>query len=61
MPFTDDERRRWHEQKRAREHRRTPVYQSELIAICVHCQRSFGINEGMVTEEVALCDICNGD
>jgi len=61
MPFTEDEKRRWHKEKRAREHRRESVYRSEPIAICIHCQNPFGINEGVITDEVALCDVCNGD
>jgi hypothetical protein len=61
MPFSDEEKRRWHEEKRQREWRPTPVFRAEPIAVCVHCQRPFGIDEGVITPEVALCDICNGD
>jgi hypothetical protein len=61
MPFTEDEKRRWHEAKRAREHRPERVLRSEPVAICIHCQNPFGINEGVFTDEVALCDVCNGD
>ena len=61
MSFTDEEKRRWHEEKRAREHRTEHVYRSEPMAICIHCQRPFGIDEGVITEQVVLCDICNGD
>lgn len=61
MPFTEEERRAWHEEKQARERREAPVHRSPPIAVCVNCQNGFGINEGIVTEEVALCDICAGD
>ena len=61
MPFTEDEKRRWHEAKRARERRPKGVYPSEPNAICIHCNNPFGISEGVVTDEVALCDVCNGD
>ena len=61
MPFTDEEKRLWHEEKKKRENRPTAVFRSEPIAVCVHCQNPFGINEGVITSEVALCDVCNGD
>lgn len=61
MPFTDEEKRHWHQQKQKREYRPTPVYHSQPVAICVHCHNPFGIDEGVVTPEVALCDVCNGD
>jgi len=61
MPFTDEEKLRWLAEKRERERRPAPASLSGPIAVCVHCQQPFGINKGMVTEEVALCDICKGD
>ena len=61
VPFTEEEKRLWHEEKKKREHRPMPVFRSEPIAVCVHCQNPFGINEGVVTPDVAICDICNGD
>lgn len=61
MPFTEEERRAWHEEKRAREWRPEPVHRSPAVAVCVHCQNPFGVNEGIITDEVALCDICSGD
>jgi hypothetical protein len=61
MPFTDDEFRDWHRAKQEREFKPIAVLKSEPVATCVHCHLPFGINEGVVTEEVALCDICNGD
>ena len=61
MPFTEEERRAWHEEKRAREDRPMPVYRPLPIAECVNCQNPFGINEGVITDEAALCYICLGD
>ena len=61
MPFTDEERRKWHEDKRAREHRHQGFPRPTPAAICVHCDNPFGIGEGIITDEVALCDICSGD
>jgi hypothetical protein len=60
MPFTEDEKRRWHDDKRSREQQ--PVFRkSQPVAVCVHCQNPFGINEGTITPEVSICDVCNGD
>lgn len=61
MPFTDEEKRRWHDEKRKREYRPTRVFGSESVAVCVHCQNPFGRSEGVITPEVAICDVCNGD
>ena len=61
MSFTAEEKRRWREEKKMRENRPTAAVRSEPIAVCVHCQNPFGINEGVITPEVALCDVCNGD
>ena len=61
MPFADDEKRLWRDAKEKWERRPTPVFRSEPIAVCVHCQNPFGISEGVITPDVALCDVCNGD
>ena len=60
MPFTPEEIRRWHDARRKLEIEpdRAPP---EPIAICIHCQMPFGINGGVITGDVALCDVCNGD
>lgn len=60
MPFTDEEKHRWHDEKRKREYRPSQAFRSESVAVCVHCQNSFGINEGVITPEAAICDVCNG-
>jgi len=61
MPFTTDEFEAWHTAKLQRELRPKSHLREDPIATCIHCQRPFGITEGIVTEEVAICDICNGD
>ncbi len=61
MAFTPEEIRQWHEEKRRREAKPDFTFKSAPAAICINCQNPFGINEGVITDEVAICDICNGD
>ena len=61
MGFTEEEKRTWHEQKRECEQRPELGYRPNPIAVCIHCQNPFGIGEGMVSDEGALCDVCSGD
>lgn len=61
MPFTEEEKRRWYEEKQKREQGVIPVFPPGPVAVCLHCQRPFGINEGIITTEIALCDACNGE
>ncbi len=61
MPFTDEERGTWREQKRASEHREQVIWRPAPAAVYVNCQNSFGVSESIITDEVALCDICSGD
>jgi hypothetical protein len=61
MAFRDEERLRWHEEKLRAEWRPPLRQRSAPVAVCIHCQNPFGINEGVVTDDVALCDVCNGD
>ena len=61
MPFTDEDFEAWHKRKLRREVRPAPEFRSLPVATCVHCHRPFGITEGVITDEVAICDICNGD
>jgi len=61
MAFTKEEFETWHRAKLEREFRPTPEYRDPPVALCIHCHRPFGITEGMITDEVAICDICNGD
>jgi hypothetical protein len=62
MPFTEEEFRRWHEEKRKREYRPPSPWldRERPVATCIHCQLPFGISEGVITEDVAICDRCNG-
>lgn len=59
MPFTPEEVSKWH--KRRREAKPDFGFKSTPVAICIHCQNPFGISEGVITDEIALCDVCNGD
>ncbi|MEA3051799.1 MAG: hypothetical protein QOG72_702 [Sphingomonadales bacterium] len=62
MAFTDEERLRWHDEKRARERKQElPTWRPDPVAVCVHCHSPFGYGEGYIGEEVALCDGCDGD
>ncbi len=62
MPFTDEERRGWHEEKQARERREEPPpRRAQAAAICIHCDNPFGHGGGVITQEAALCDTCLGD
>lgn len=62
MPFTEEERRLWHEEKRARERKLEPApWRPAPVAVCIHCQNPFGYNEGVITEDFAFCDFCTSD
>jgi hypothetical protein len=61
MAFTDEEFEAWLDAKLAREFRPTPGLRDRPVATCTHCQRPFSITEGMIADQVAICDVCNGD
>ena len=61
MPFTDEEFQEWHKAKREREWRPAPVFHDPPIANCIRCHRPFGITEGTIAEDFAICDTCDGD
>jgi formylmethanofuran dehydrogenase subunit E len=59
MPFTEAEKRKWHADRRAD---RTDDNRSEIMPnVCGHCGNPFPANAGVVTDDFALCDVCNGD
>lgn len=59
--FSEEEKQAWLDEKRDRERLRQPTLRSTPVAVCVHCHIPFGINEGVMTDEFALCDVCLGD
>jgi hypothetical protein len=60
MPFTEAEKRKWHADRRAG--RSTDdQYDNVPAQVCGHCGNPFHSGAGVVTEDFALCDICNGD
>ena len=61
MAFTEEEFRKWHAEKQKRECRPSQKVSSLPIAECVVCQNPFGVSEGTIAHEVAICDGCNGD
>lgn len=60
MPFTEEEFRRWHEEKRKREYQPPSPWleREQAVATCIHCHQPFGLTEGMITDDVALCYSC---
>jgi hypothetical protein len=61
MPFTDEERRLWHEQRRRQRGTVEVEYGLQHTATCLHCGNPFPFDEGSITDDAALCDICLGD
>jgi hypothetical protein len=61
MPFTDEERRRWHEQRRRQRTTVEAKHGQQYAATCLHCGNPFSYGEGSITDDAALCDICLGD
>ena len=60
MDFTDEERRAWHAARKAP----TSEWSDEdgtVAGTCLHCGASFSHGAGVVTDEAAICDVCNGD
>jgi hypothetical protein len=63
MPFSDKERAQYLAEKRKREsgvHRDATQTRPPRVQVCVHCQNSFGVGEGSVSGEIAVCDACLG-
>ncbi len=60
MDFTDEERRAWHEARR-RSTEDEERFDGSVAGVCIHCGKAFGHGAGVVTPDVALCDVCNGD
>lgn len=61
MSFTEEEKRAWHEAKRERERQPEVRFRAAPVTECIHCGQPFGFGEGLITEEMSLCDVCNGD
>lgn len=64
MPFTNKEREQYLAEKKKREFAHchdTTRCRPEAVAVCVHCQNGFGVNEGVITDDVSICDVCLGD
>jgi hypothetical protein len=61
MPFTEEEKRAWHDAKRKREVRPDIKLRTALVTECMHCGQPFGYGEGYISDDVSLCDACDGD
>ncbi len=67
MSFTEAERKKWLEEKRAREGRSSSSSSEQPqttgnvteYAVCLHCNNPFLRSEGTVTPDAAICDVCN--
>lgn len=65
MAFTAEEFQAWLVEKREREARGAAGHIMSIngqdAAICLHCSNPFGINDGVITDDAALCYTCLGD
>ena len=61
MAFSKEDFDAWHCAKREREFKPTRALEKAAAATCIHCHRPFGWTEGTITDEIAICDVCNGD
>jgi hypothetical protein len=61
MPFTEEEKRAWHEAKRKREVRPPIKLRNASVTECIHCGQPFGYGEGFISDDVSICDACDGD
>lgn len=67
MGFTDEEKKQWLEGRNKREVRSLRgssgtsqhIGESADFAICLHCNNPFRRSEGTVTQDAAICDVCN--
>ena len=57
MPFTDEDVELGQE-KQSREYR-PPFEGRQNLSLSACCHNPFGISEGVITNDVALCDVCN--
>lgn len=61
MSFAEQEKRAWHVAKRQRELPAEVRSRPPAVTTCVHCGRPFGYGDGYISDEVSLCDLCDGD
>lgn len=61
MSFTEEEKRAWHEAKLKREDRPEITFRTAPVTECIHCGQPFGYDEGYISDDVSLCDTCDGD
>lgn len=57
MDFTDEDRWAWQEQRRSNGGSATET-DFQITNTCLHCGRQFGMSEGVVMEDVAICGTC---
>jgi hypothetical protein len=59
MSFKDEERRLWHAQKAKQEYKPHAPFRAQPVTTCIHCGQAFGHGEGVITDEVSLCSVCD--
>jgi hypothetical protein len=60
MSFTEKEKQNWLKAKRQRD--MGEAFEGDTASgsnICLHCGNAFNDGDGTVTEDAAICDICN--
>lgn len=57
MAFTEKEKRAWHMARRRGEH--SGGASDVPSEICGHCGTRFPKGAGVVTDDFAICDVCN--
>lgn len=60
MPFTDEEVRKWHADKRRRE-QRPAAQRPDPITTCYICHQPFGRGEGHIGDDWSVCLACDDD
>jgi hypothetical protein len=61
MPFTDDEKRAWYEEKRRCEVKSQTTSRPTPVTDYIHRGHPFGYGKDYKSDCVFLCDLCGGD
>ena len=61
MSSTEEEKRAWRKAKRKREEHPEMSFRTAPVTECIHCGQPFDYGEGHISDNVSLCDACDGD